>query len=123
MGYDGVLRSFDGSYDRNVHDAVGLSPSQIKQLLDRQPWSQEEEDRYRGVDGRKVVDHKALFEPPDEFRPPKRTEEESVKARLEVEEYNRRLMETIAQEERQGVNVAEKYACNRTVSDYNLNPK
>ena len=123
LGGDGVLRSFDGSYDRNVLDAVCFSPSQIKQLLDKMPWSQEKEDEFRGVDGRKVVDHQALFHPPDNYRPPKWTEEEKLIAKQEAEELNRKILERIAQEERDGVNVAEKYACGRVVSNYDLTPK
>lgn len=75
---------------------------------------QETDDKFRGVDGRKVVDHQALFHPPDDLRPPKLTEEETRKAQLEVEEYNRKIMEKIAQEEREGFNVVEKYACRRS---------
>jgi hypothetical protein len=123
LGDDGVLRSFDGSCDRNVIDAVGLSPSQTKQLLDIRPWSQEKEDTFRGVDGRKVVHHQALYDLPDEYRPPKFTEEEKLKMMQEVAEKNRKLMEQIEKDERQGVDVAEKYSCTRTVSDYDLSPK
>jgi hypothetical protein len=52
VGHDGVCRSFDG--DRNVVDAIGLSPRQIKELLDRTEWSQDIEDRFRDIDGRNV---------------------------------------------------------------------
>jgi len=123
LGSDGVIRSFDGSYERNVIDAAGFSPAQIKQFLDKQPWSQATEDKFRGVDGRKVVDHEALFNPPDSDRPPKLTEEGKATAQLEVDELNRKLMERIAQEEKDGVNIAEKYACGRVVSNYDLSPK
>jgi len=123
LGSDGVMRSFDGSYDRNVIDAAGFSPAQIKQFLDMRPWSRETEDKFRGVDGRKVADHEALFNPPDKDRPPKLTEEEKAKGQLEVDEHNRKLMERIAQEEKDGVNITEKYACGRVVSDYDLSPK
>lgn len=37
-----------------IYDAVPLSPEMMKILLDQEPWSQEKEDRFRGVDGRKV---------------------------------------------------------------------
>ncbi len=40
LGSDGIVHSFDGAYERNVVDAVGLSPSQIKQMVYRQEWSQ-----------------------------------------------------------------------------------
>ena len=67
LGDDGVMRSFTGPSTRDVLDAVPLSPAQIKQYLDMRPWTQEAEDRFRGVDGRKVVDHQALFHPPAEL--------------------------------------------------------
>jgi hypothetical protein len=37
-----------------VYDARPLSPEMIKAYLDRKPWVQEVEDRFRGVDGRDV---------------------------------------------------------------------
>jgi hypothetical protein len=46
LGSDGVLRSFDGPYKHNAIDAIGLSPSQIKELLDARPWSREIEDKF-----------------------------------------------------------------------------
>jgi hypothetical protein len=44
-------------------DEVNFSFSQIKQILDLGEWFQEAEDSYGGVDGMRVTDHKALFEP------------------------------------------------------------
>jgi DNA-binding transcriptional MerR regulator len=123
LGSDGVLRSFDGPYKHNVIDAIGLSPAQIKELLDSREWSQEIEDRFRGVDGRKVTDPKALFECPEDSKPQEHTEESLKIAQAEVEEKNRKLMEQIAKEEREGVDVAAKYACGRAVSDFDLSPK
>lgn len=52
VGRDGVFRSFDGQ--RNVVDAIALSPQQIKKMLDRMPWDQETEEKFRGIDGRAV---------------------------------------------------------------------
>nr|OQO16230.1 hypothetical protein B0A51_16833 [Rachicladosporium sp. CCFEE 5018] len=52
LGPDGVLRSLTG--DRDVVGAVGLRPALIEALLDRGPFSQEAEDKYREVDGTKV---------------------------------------------------------------------
>ncbi|TGO44096.1 hypothetical protein BCON_0605g00010 [Botryotinia convoluta] len=114
VGHDGVCRSFDG--DRNVVDAIGLSPRQIKELLDRTEWTQEIEDRFRGIDGRNVTDHKALFDPEDDLRPRKFTEDDKLK----IKKHNEELQERIEQEKRDGVNVAEKYACGKQKSDYNL---
>lgn len=123
LGSDGVLRSFDGPYKHHVIDAIGLSPSQIKELLDAQPWSQETEDKFRGVDGRKVTDIRALFEPPLDSRPQEHTKESLAKAMEEAEEKNRKLREQMERDEQEGVNIAEKYACGRAVSNYDLSPK
>lgn len=120
LGSDGVLRSFDGPYKHNVIDAIGLSPRQIKELLDIREWSQEIEDKFRGVDGRKVMD---LFECPEDSRPKEHTEESLKAAHAESEEKNRKLREQIAKEESEGVNVGEKYACTRAVSNYDLSPR
>ncbi|KAK0114001.1 hypothetical protein ONS95_014244 [Cadophora gregata] len=125
LGHDGVMRSFDGSYERNVVDAVAFSPAQIKNFLDRfpEPWSQETEDKFRGVDGRNVVGEEALFHPADDLRPPKYTEEDKVRLSKEVEEKNRQLREKIEKEKSEGVDVAAKYACGRVTNDYDLSPK
>ena len=53
LGHDGVYRSFDGA--RNILDAVALSPTQIKKILDQMPWNQKTEERFRGVDGQKTL--------------------------------------------------------------------
>jgi len=37
-----------------VYDGLPMSPDLIKAYLDRKPWKQETEDRFRGVDGRRV---------------------------------------------------------------------
>ncbi|KAF5630991.1 uncharacterized protein FTJAE_8071 [Fusarium tjaetaba] len=50
LGKDGILRSLGP--DRDVHDAVPLSPHLIKALLDRLPFCPENEVDFRGVDGR-----------------------------------------------------------------------
>ncbi len=120
LGDDGVMRSFGGPPERVVLDAVGFSPTQIKQMLDTQPWPQEVEDLYRGVDGRKVFDHEALYNPPDSFRPPKWTAEEFAEKRKEVARYNKELMEKIEKEREEGVDVDAKYACKRKRADYDL---
>jgi hypothetical protein len=123
LGSDGVLRSFDGPYKHNVIDAIGLSPSQIKELLDARPWSQEIEDKFRGVDGRKVTDIQALLEPPLDSRPQEHTPESLAKAMEETAEKNRKLREQMEKDEREEVNAEEKYACWTALSDYNLSPK
>lgn len=120
---DGVLRSFDGPFERNVIDAVGLSPTQIKQMLDMYPWTQEKEDMYRGVDGRKVTDYNALFHPPEQYRAKTFTPETLKIAQAYDKERNDKMKEQIEREEKEGVNVAEKYACTRQVSNYDLSSR
>ncbi|MAD87975.1 MAG: hypothetical protein CL912_33860 [Deltaproteobacteria bacterium] len=123
LGSDGVLRSFDGPYKHNVIDAIGLSPTQIKELLDSGQWSQETEDKFRGVDGRNVTDPKALFECPEDSKPEEHTEESLKIAQAETQEKNRKLMEQIAKEEKEGVDIAAKYACGKAISDFDLSPR
>lgn len=114
LGSDGVMRIFGPYPDFHLIDAVGFGPSQIKQILDLSKWSQENEDKFRGVDARKVTDHKALFEPAECYRlkPGKLTEEEKA-IRNETDERNRKMREKIEMERLQGVDVAEKYACGK----------
>ncbi|KAG9496104.1 hypothetical protein J7337_012680 [Fusarium musae] len=50
LGKDGILRSLGP--DRDVHDAIPLSPQLIKALLDRLPFRPENEIDFRGVDGK-----------------------------------------------------------------------
>lgn len=117
-----MLRSFDGC--RNVIGAVGLTTKQIKEFLDRQPWSQEIEDKYRGANGTNVVDRKALFDPEDEeLRPKIMSEEERRELQEEVRVKNEEYRRQMEQDEKDGVDVAEKYSCMRVKSDYNLDPK
>jgi len=123
LGSDGVMRSFSGPSTRDVLDAVALSPAQIKQYLDRTSWSQETEDRFRGVDGRKVTSHEALFNPADELKPAKMTEEEVQERRKMVAEYNKKLLEKLEQEKKDDVVGDRGAACGRSVSDYDLSPK
>jgi hypothetical protein len=123
MCVDGVMRSFGGPPERIVIDAVGLSPAQIKQRLDLFPWSQEKEDLFRGVDGRKVVDHEALYNPPDSYRPPKWTAEELVVVKKEIKEKNSKLREQMEKERAEGVDVDAKYFYTKKQADYDLSPK
>ena len=127
LGKDGVLRSFDGPTTRNVIDAVALSPIQIKDILDKFPWPQEMEDNHRGIDGRTVVNYQDLFHPSDELRPEKLSEEESKKRAAELAEHNRKILEKLELEEKDGTNVKGKAecgaACGTVISNYDLNPK
>ncbi|KAJ4373423.1 hypothetical protein N0V83_003718 [Neocucurbitaria cava] len=61
LGSDGVYRVLqwlptppDQPTGIKVYDARPMPPELIKVFLDRQSWSQETEDRFRGVDGRAV---------------------------------------------------------------------
>jgi len=120
---DGVMRFFTGPSTRDVLDAVPLSPTQIKQYLDLGPWTQEQEDRFRGVDGRKVVDHQALFHPPDALRPEKMTEDEVRIQSEKVKENNRKVVERWEREKSEGVDINYGGSCARVISDHNLDPK
>ena len=67
LGADGVVRvwHFDAW---EVIDAVGLSPAQIKEWLDRRPFDPAVEDVFRGVDGRDVSSE-VMFHPPSDIVP------------------------------------------------------
>lgn len=129
LGTDGVLRSFDGPFTRNVIDAVALSPTQIKYYLDQSSWCQNVEDQYRGVDGRNVVGREALFNPPQDSIPPKyANEEELEEADREIERLNQEVEERVQREEQGEVEV-DKCGCGRTIvpggsgRKYDLSPR
>ncbi|KAI1495421.1 hypothetical protein F5X99DRAFT_403630 [Biscogniauxia marginata] len=62
-----------------------MTPMQIKDYLDEWPWSQEAEERYRGVDGSKVPREQWLNPPPG-ILPKKPSEEERAERRRIWEE-------------------------------------
>ena len=72
LGADGVLRVYH-SDSFEVIDAARLSTAQIKNYLDRLPFDQAKEDKFRGVDGYGVPD-KNMFNPPEEIRPTRPSE-------------------------------------------------
>ena len=117
MDDDGVMRSSGGPPERVVLDAVGFSPAQIKAMLDTQPWPREIEDLYRVVDGRKVVDHEALYNSPDSYRTRMWTAEEFAEQKKEMVRRNKELMERMQREREEGVDVDAKYACSRKQAD------
>ncbi|KAE9367464.1 hypothetical protein N431DRAFT_470897 [Stipitochalara longipes BDJ] len=123
LGDDGVMRCFGAYPEFPLYDAVGFSPAQIKWILDLSPFSQEAEDKFRGVDGRTVTGHEALFNPPASLRPPVITEEEAKEIMKETERKNREMKERIERERGEGVDVDAKYACGRLQSDHDLRPK
>lgn len=96
IGADGVLRIYQ-SDTYEIIDAARLSTAQIKQYLDRSPFNQAREDKFRGVDGRGVSD-KDLFNPPEDIRPKRPTEEQ-------LEEHRRVVAEQMAEQHRKGVKV------------------
>ena len=109
LGPDGVYRVFHSS-SFEVIDAVRLSTTQIKEYLDRSPFDQATEDKFRGVDGRGVSD-KDLFDPPEEIRPKRPTEEQ------------RQEMQRIMDEQtRNEVKKDSNAVCGLTRSNYNLDP-
>lgn len=83
LGYDGVLRTFDN--DRNVLDAVGLNPTQIREYYDGRPMP----ERLLTADGCKITG-RDMFYPNAENIPRKFTEEDIAKTRLYNEELERR---------------------------------
>ncbi|KAF4429958.1 hypothetical protein FACUT_8998 [Fusarium acutatum] len=83
LGFDGVLRTFDA--ERNVLDAIGLNPTQIKEYYDGLPIP----DRFLTADGRNVS-RKDMFSPNLEDIPRKPTEEDRARTRAYNEELKRR---------------------------------
>jgi len=110
LGADGVLRVYHfDSFE--VIDAARLSTVQIKQFLDRLPFDQAKEDKFRGVDGRGVSDED-MFNPPEDIRPKRPSEE--------VLQEHRRLVEELRRKEVKKDSNAVCQWGNR--SNYNLDP-
>jgi hypothetical protein len=87
LGYDGVLRTFDA--ERNVLDAVGLNPAQIREYYDDLPLP----ERLRTADGRNVS-RWDMFHPDAENVPKKFTEEEKARMLARNEEMAKRGVTT-----------------------------
>lgn len=85
LGYDGVLRSFDN--ERNVVDAVGLSPAHIREHYAGVPIPIPE--RLLAADGRNVS-RRDMFHPDAENIPKKFTEEEKARMLAHNAELERR---------------------------------
>lgn len=83
LGYDGVLRTFDN--ERNVLDAVGLNPTQIREYYDGLQMP----ERLLTADGRNIS-RWDMFHPDVENIPRKFTEEDMAKTRAYNEELERR---------------------------------
>lgn len=82
LGYDGVLRRFDE--ERNVVDAVGLNPVQIREYYENFPLPK----RFLAADGRNIS-REDMFNPAAENIPKKPTEEDIAKMKARVEELER----------------------------------
>ena len=82
LGFDGVLRTFDK--ERNVVDAVGLSPAQIREYHEGIPMNK----RFLTADGRNISREK-WFHPDAENVPRKPTEQEYAESAARFEEYRR----------------------------------
>jgi hypothetical protein len=110
LGTDGVIRvwHFD---DWEVIDAAGLSPAQIKEWLERRPFDQAKEDKFRGVDGR-GVSKEDMFNPPQEIIPERPPQELVDKHQQAYEERKRNGFP-------RNPNAV---ACKVTRSTYNLDP-
>lgn len=72
LGQDGVLRQWDA--DRNVVDAAALSPDLMKPFLERFPYDKENEESFRGVDGRNIPWDGWFHPSEDEIPVPQREE-------------------------------------------------
>ncbi|KAI0864835.1 hypothetical protein F4860DRAFT_381301 [Xylaria cubensis] len=83
LGYDGVLRTFDNQ--RNVLDAVGLNPTQIREYYD----GLQIPERLLTADGRNVP-RSDMFHPDAENIPRKFTEEDIATTLAYNEELERR---------------------------------
>jgi len=110
LGADGVMRIYH-SDTFEIIDAVRLTTAQIKQFLDRLPFDQAKEDKFRGVDGLGVSDED-MFNPPEEIRPQRPSEESLQEHRRLVEERKRN----------KDVKKNSNAVCGRNRSNYNLDP-
>ncbi|KAF5695060.1 hypothetical protein FDENT_618 [Fusarium denticulatum] len=91
LGKDGILRSLGP--DRDVHDAVPLSPHLIKALLDRLPFRPENEIDFRGVDGRNTPKEQWYYPDKGLLPPPLVQTEEQRKLIESKRDETRRILE------------------------------
>jgi hypothetical protein len=116
LGNDGVLRSLTA--DRAVIDAIPLPPNLIKAFLDRNPFDQELEDLYRGVDGT-TVPRDQWFHPDPSLLDEPLTEEERVE-----EERQMAIDKELIRKAKEGSGKEERSACVPIIrSNYNLDKK
>ncbi|GIJ84829.1 hypothetical protein Asppvi_003680 [Aspergillus pseudoviridinutans] len=113
LGADGVFRYLTA--DRDVIDAVGLRPGLIKALLDRMPFSQDAEDKFRGVDGT-LVPREQWFNPDKGLLPPPLPEEKREQVRKRMAEGGEDFLKRF--------NDPNRPRCPLVLrSNYNLDPK
>lgn len=98
----------------SVYDGLPMSPDLIKAYLDRKAWNQETENRFRGVDGRRVPQEQWLQPLPGILL--------SLGSKNEREE--RKKEERIRSEERTARGeIYEGAVCGSVQSDYDLRPR
>jgi hypothetical protein len=85
--------------------------------LDYKPFDQAIEDKFRGVDGRGVSDED-MFNPPEEMRPKRLSEELMKEHQRNIEERKRKREE----QKRNGVKIESNAVCGLRKSNYNLDP-
>ncbi|KAH7078124.1 hypothetical protein BKA63DRAFT_532504 [Paraphoma chrysanthemicola] len=109
----------DQPTDYEIYDAKPMSPEMIKAFLDTRPWSQETEDRFRGVDGRNVPLEQWLNPPPGIIHP--------MRSQNERDEDMRKYREERAQLElkiaRGEISPEEPVSCTSIKSNYDLRPR
>ncbi|EEY20298.1 conserved hypothetical protein [Verticillium alfalfae VaMs.102] len=76
-----------GSY--TVLDARGLSAVQIANIIAHFPLTEEERDKYHGMDGSNITNHDELYHPRPGILPKKPTEAERDERRQIVEAYQK----------------------------------
>jgi hypothetical protein len=92
LGIDGVMRSFDA--ERNIVDAVGLSPRQIELWFEGMPAAARlrfKQEEYKGVDGSNVLREK-MFQCNDLPAPMSKALQEKMK---EIAERNKAVEQEI----------------------------
>ena len=110
LGADGVVRVWH--FDTwQVIDAVGLSPAQITEWLERRRFDQAIEDKIRGVDGREVS-REVMMDPPREIVPERPSKEFVDKHYQAFEERKRSGF----------LKDPDATSCTAKKSSFNLNP-
>ncbi|KAM0290837.1 hypothetical protein ACHAPQ_011690 [Fusarium lateritium] len=115
LGLDGIYRSLTA--DREVVDAVPLTPALIKAMLDRIPYNEEREKLFCGVDGNKTAQEQ-WYKPLAGILPPPLEEKYRNVSEEELEENKRWYYEERKKLETEGVGKDAVYL----MSDHDLGP-